>query len=247
MKHILLITSFLIITFSLNAQGFYVIHGVEGNVECYDRSGRIWVPAEINDTLKLSSRVRIPDDGHIFLVESGTGLVYESDGGTFSIKAIVDAEKDKKLAKSIREQFKDEVAMKMKTPRKVIGSSSRGNNNNAHSAEAKLAKQIIKECYPYLSVSLVKGEDDIFHHPEIINTSKRKIQVNVIGVNRKNATTAIILPTADDCVVIAKPGKTVLDYIDIIPSEDISYITFPITKPLDYSLLQRLLSEELSE
>ena len=234
----------------LSAQNVFVVNRVQKAVERLDPESTAWVKAKRNDTLKLFHKVRIPQAGQLVLVESGTGLVYKSGEGEYSVKEIVDREKKRtsSLVRSIFGQLVDDAKQKGSGQgRTVYGATSRGDGDSAASAEAALADSLFAGAYAYLSVEPVPGEGRGMAHLVVNNATTEVIRINIVGLNRKESLAKIILPTDEDGSVCVGPGKTALTFLNIIPSPDIQYRAFPVDGELDYSLLQRLLREKLSE
>jgi len=248
MKRILLLLLFITLGISLPAQNVYVVNRTKGNVERFSPDKKSWIPAGRKDTLKLKNKVRIPNKGELVFVETGTGLVYTATEGSFSVKEIVDLQKKRRasLIRSVLGQVVDESRNKVQPRQRVAyGATKRGEDNGDFSGETSLVDTLLGESFPHLKVGFSEKEKDGTVFLTLENTSSDAIMVNVIGINRKEAVARVLLPTESDETLILPPGTTELPFIKVIPSPEVEYHVFPVFDGIDYSLLQRLLSEKL--
>lgn len=250
MKRILPLLLLIALGLPLPAQNVFIVNRTKGNVERFSPDRKSWIPAGRKDTLKLRSKVRIPKKGELVLVETGTGLVYTAQEGSFSVKEIVDQQKKRSasLLRSALGQLVDESRSNLHTRQHVsYGATSRGDEDGAPSGEAILADSLLRGGFPYLRAGLSGEQQDGTAFLTLENASPDPVAVNVVGINRKDAIARVLLPTDGDNMLILPPGRTELPFITVIPSPELEYRVFPITEGIDYSLLQRLLSEKLAQ
>ena len=248
MKRILLLLTLITLGYSLPAQNVYVVNRTRGNVERFSPDRKSWIPASRKDTLKLKNKVRIPKDGELVLVETGTRLVYTTSEGTFSVKEIVDLQKKRSasLIRSVMGQVVDESRSRVQPRQHVAyGATNRGEDNGDVSRETFLADTLLGGAFPYLKVGFSEEETDGTVFLTLENTSSDAVMVNVVGINRQEAVAKVLLPTGSDDSLILPPGTTELPLIKVFPSPEVEYRAFPVSDGLDYSLLQRLLGERL--
>ena len=102
-------------------------------------------------------------------------------------------------------------------------------------------KQILGETGAILPDDEEETDGTVFLTLE--NTTSDAMMVNVVGINRHEAVARFLLPTDGDSTLILPPGTTELPFIKVFPSPEVEYRAFPVSDGIDYSLLQRLLSE----
>ena len=250
MKRSLLLVLLALAGFSLSAQNVYVVNRAKNAVERFSPDRKGWIPVNRNDSLKLRSKVRIPKDGLLVLVESGTGLVYKAGAGSFSVKEIVDEQKKNcsSLIRSTIGQLANESMSKVKPNKRTsYGATKRGDEDGETPEEALLADSILTGAFPYLKVDSSHKDTDGAVYLTLTNASDDPLRVNIVGLNRKSASARILLPPDDDRFLFFPPGRTELPFIEVILSPDIEYKAFPVHDTLDYSLLQRLLGKKLAK
>lgn len=248
MKRVTIILLMLaIIAADVFAQNSFIAYKINNNVVRFDKKENSWIPVIKNDKFKLSSRVRVPEEGELILVESGSGLIYRAGCGTFSIKEIVDMENDRKgsFVRTVYAQLKDESkANAMHNHRSIHGASSRGDKENTLT-ESLIVERLLSGGYEELTVSTTRPEDEEFSSLVLHNNSKDTLWINIVGINAGEASAKVILPTLIDTPYFAPPGKSIISFIDILESPDVVYLAFPVDGQIDYSLIQRLIHENL--
>ena len=246
MKRILLLLTHITLASSLPAQNVFVVNRTRGNVERFSPDRKSWIPASRKDTLKLKNKVRIPDNGELVLVETGSRLVYTASEGTFTVKEIVDLQKKRNasLIRSVLGQVVDESRSKVQPRQHVAyGATNRGEDNGDISRETFLADTLLGGSFSFLKVGFSEEETDGTVFLTLENTTSDAMMVNVVGINRHEAVARFLLPTDGDSTLILPPGTTELPFIKVFPSPEVEYRAFPVSDGIDYSLLQRLLSE----
>lgn len=243
MKRLLFILGFVLtITLQIQAKDILTVFRVTGEVKCCPIRSEQWGLLARHDTVKLSDRIIIPEDGVLRLHSSESGIIHTcKKSGTFTVKQIIEysESQNRTLAGAVAREVANEMSSKASSGDRKIsrihGATSRGDELYDNSVEKAMASFVLKG-KTRLKVSLVP-EGECY-----------RLQVNNPGKNRRISIVYISKGKAVFCVppegIIMTKGETVLPAPEVFPSPDGRYCAFEVKQDYDSDEFLRLLNND---
>lgn len=229
----------LAITFPLSGENVITVFRVKGEVSRAAVRSDVWNLLQRHDTVKLSDRILIPDNGTISLLSSESGVIHTcTRSGIITVRQVI--EESEAQTRSLFGAVAGELTSDMKRrvasdndPSRTHGATIRGSGGTDNKVEKSMVRSILKESRR-LNLSLIpKEECSLFH---VRNKGKEK-RVSIVCLSPDGA--SFCLPP--EGITVPK-GETTLEAPELFPSQQSLYLIFEVKKDYDAEELLRLLS-----
>lgn len=239
----------LFISIHSSAQNTYRVFKVNGRADHFSYSTKSWNTLKKNTVLKLADSVTIQKKSSATIVESTTGLIFDCPEGSYLVKDIVDAnrQRSKSVLLSVNRQIASEVRNNRdgRSKPNVYGATNRG-DSEGESYERALSKDIAKGLYTHFRVETSKAEKRNCFHLSVINDSSSTAVINIIAIAKARSQAKVLLSSDDIGGVAVIPGRNQLDWLIVLESPELEYIAFPVSGAFDAGALSRYVIEELT-